>query len=119
MTNGKKYLKDLVDVEELIEQMAEKMTNKYGRPFYKEDAKRFFEEEYQKIQPTITADESVILRKMKSEYKYIGKKYFFGTEFLYVSCKEEGDDFTTLTPFDHLFQFIKVGEEYEIEELLK
>ena len=107
MTNGEKYLKDGVDVEELIEQMAEKMVNKYGRPFYKEDAKGFFEEEYQKIQHTITADESVILRKMKSEYKYIGKKTFFGTKFLYVSCKEKCEDFTTLTPFDHLFRFIQ------------
>jgi len=82
MTNAERYLKDGV-VQNIDD-------------FFKQQAK-----------PTLTEDEKVVLRNIKKDYKYIGKIKFLGVEVLYVSQKEKAEDFTTLSAFDHLFQFIK------------
>lgn len=116
MTNAEKYLKEGVDLCELIRNIAdyepklETSDNVYAK------MQEFF---YEPTTLTLTEDERIILKNVKSDYKYIGRKSFLGVEFLYVSSKENGEDFTPLTPFDHLFQFINNGQEYPIAELLK
>lgn len=58
---------------------------------------------------TLTEDEKVILGNLHEEYKHI-KRNEMGN--LYV-----GVDYFGM--YDNLFQFIKNGEEYSIEKLLK
>ena len=112
MTNKDKFLREDASVEELIEQMEEKMVNKYGRPFYKEDAKRFFEDEYQKTPPTLTEDERVILMNIKGQPKYISRQKGYGL-MAYDKAKRETktgwsyENGREMSSFSHLFKFIK------------
>lgn len=69
----------------------------------------------EQIKPTLTEDERVILRNIYKKYKYITRD---NSGNLYI---KEQLFFLLALPFsiyNHLFQFIKDGEEYSIEELL-
>jgi hypothetical protein len=70
----------------------------------------------QPVKPTLTEDEKAILRNIDKEYKGIGRMKDSGI--LYLEYKHTRD-MVFDNYFHHLFQFIKSGEEYEIEELLK
>ena len=109
MTNKDKYLKDNVSVEELIQNLTNYI-NKTQKPTY-EKIKNFFEQKAQ----LLTEDERVILRSIDHDLRYIHRS----NELLYFSC-EKGHKLWLRSPFGYsIFQFIKEGEEYSIEELLK
>lgn len=106
MTNAEKYLKDgLENIESLIQDYFHFIgciedSNRYNTIY------QFFLNE---AKPTLTEDERVILRNLHEEYKHIRRNEMGN---LYI-----GVDYFGM--YDNLFQFIKNGEEYEIEELLK
>lgn len=98
MTNGDKYLKDGVDVEELAAKIIE-----YGvfgdTATWKQAIIEFMNKQ---VKPTLTEDEKVILRNVDKEMTMIrrcvnGDLDVFDNEgiFLYLHI------------FNHLFQFIK------------
>ena len=109
MTNAEKYLKDNVSIEELIKQLYKIQDYNYNTNM--RNCKKFFEEQ---VTPTLTEDERAILRHLKSFY-YIWNVN--GT--LQLTNKEHTWCAYELYFDDDVFQFIKDGEEYSIEELLK
>lgn len=116
MTNAEKYLKDGVDIEEFIKDLhCFWWLNEYD---ICEGIRKFLSTEAKKKKPTLTEDERVILQSISKEYTDIG--YDAGGMYLIElidtihSAKIHIDIFN-----DHLFQFIKEGEEYSIAELLK
>lgn len=123
MTNSEKYLKEGVSIEELADKLTKKIqsTEKYGfyDNFVNDILIKFFKA---KDIPTLTEDERVILRNLKVE------KYIFRDSYgdLLISetkpTKDEircGDLGYVFDIYNHLFQFIKEGEEYSIKELLE
>lgn len=119
MTNGEKYLKEGVDTEEFIKELhIFWWLNEYD---VCEGIRKFLSAEAKKKKPTLTEDERVILRNINKKYNYIGRhedSIFIDAGKLYVSIRAGAHGWSSL-PCDHLFQFIKNGEEYSIEELLK
>lgn len=114
MTNKDKLLRDDVSVEEFakeFEAFCIMMKEENIVMTYKEEMKEFLNCE---IKPTLTEDERVILRNIKNN-KAIGRDK---DNCLYFVSKGDGRFFVNST-FGHLFQFIKEGEEYNIEELIK
>lgn len=112
MTNAEKYLKDETNINELASKMCEK---------YYEDTSTtiplllctFFDEE---AKPTLTEDERVILEFI-TNFDYIGRN----EKGLYYKLQDEDIKERTAVIYNlttNLFQFIKNGEEYSIEELL-
>ena len=118
-----KFLKEGVDYIELARQLSDYIYNEspVKKCVFPDEIGRFFE---QPITPTLTEDERVILRNIKNEeYKNtIGREnnttYQEGK--LYLRSKySDAKAFAISTLYNHLFQFIKNGEEYSIEELLE
>lgn len=105
MTNAEKYLKDGVK-EQLIKELS----------IYGGELDEFFEEQ---VKPKLTEDERVILRNIKNDDygKYIGRGGSLSFK-LYLRGNDESRAYAIGTLYNHLFQFIKNGEEYEIKELL-
>ena len=121
MTNAEKYLKDHVIYMEFANDLAEYIINSGRIITDKHDIKietlNFLSEE---VKPTLTDDERVILKNMIPQVKTIGRDT--DGELIIKICSDTiAEDFCYSGAFiyDHLFQFIKNGEEYEIEELLK
>lgn len=118
MTNAEKYLKDHIIFTEFADNLAEYIVNSGRKITDKHDLKTetlYFLTEERK--PTLTEDERVMLRNIAydSEYKYI----YRNLGMLYLSENERLTCVDRLPAMHHLFQFIKEGEEYSIEELLK
>lgn len=117
MTNAEKYLKDGVDEKDfLCDYMDFKKDSGLG--FDINSLGLFLQAQ---VKPLLTEDERVILKNIDQKYKFIGKN---DKNFLYIRISVDNGNFVErLTGLDfvfpNLFQFIKNGEEYEIEELLK
>ena len=114
MTNAEKYLKDAEALMELPSKLRDYIDSKHLgyvtatmiTDFFVADAK-----------PQLTEDERIILRNVGKDYQRIERD----DECLWVRGVD-ADGFMATCYFkcyDHLFQFIKNGEEYSIEELLK
>ena len=106
MTNAEKYLKDEVSVDDFLAEVI-----KHCSQSAKNSIETFLNDN---SKPTLTEDERVILRNIKEEK--IGR---LENGNLYVTSGNYGRKYAYLRYFKHLFQFIKNGEEYSIEELLK
>lgn len=110
MTNSEKFLKDGVDIKEIANGINEAYFDSYDEEDLVDCVYRWFET---KTKPTLTEDERVILRNIRG-YDIIKRKdnvlYLQQLTDIYVAGYFRG--------YDHLFQFIKDGEEYSIEELL-
>jgi len=111
MTNAENYLKDGV--------VAEELWKKFQEYYYKNKSEEsdvgkafinFFE---QQVKLTLTDDERTILRNISREFYFILR--IEGHLFL---KKTKYGEMSHFTYFDRLFQSIKNGEEYSIEELL-
>lgn len=115
MTNAEKYLKDGVDIGQLAREITE--LNWSNDDCLEDNITMYFR---QKVKPTLTEDEKVILRNIDTKYKYIGRNgkpsHIYLNDFQYYS---DIQGYYPAPFFDHLFQSIKNGEEYLIEELLK
>jgi len=116
MTNAEKYLKDEVNILELWENFSDYYyKNKDKESDVAKAFKFFFCEQ---ATPTLTEDERVILRNIDTKFYKIGRTddniiYFIFEEITGKEAKYYAN------VFDNIFQFIKNGEEYSIEELLK
>lgn len=64
-------------------------------------------DEYQKIQPTLTEDERVILRNIPKEYIKIRREKYTKNIYIEKEKIENEEDWEILLVFNHLFQFIK------------
>jgi len=106
MTNAEKYLKDGSSRQFLTE--FSKWYYSKIRVLTNSDTvlAQFLAE---KTKPTLTEEERAILKNLHEEYKTIKRN---SSGYLYV-----GVDYFGM--YDNIFQFIKNGEEYSIEELLK
>ena len=81
---------------------------------------------WKREEPTITADEKIILRNVDSKYKYIARDNNAG---LYVYCERPekrycywwSSDSGNISSFGHLFKMVKWEDEepWKIEDLLK
>lgn len=91
------------------------------------DIVEVFRSIWKREEPTITADEKIILRNVDSKYKYIARDNNAG---LYVYCEEPekrycywwSSDFSgNISSFGHLFKMVKWEDEepWLIEDLLK
>lgn len=101
MTNAEKYLKDGVDIEELTDKILEHNKQSKNCTFY-ENMRSFWKAE---IKPTLTEDEKVILRNIKSHCNQIGRDE---NSILYLgNCNTVYKDRAISGYFNHLFQFIK------------
>ena len=117
MTNAEKYLKDNVNVEELWENFS---TYYYANKSRLSDVNKSLREFMkQETKPTLTEDERVILRNINKKYNRIERNEFGFLILTENGCENIGEAMHTLYAFNHLFQFIKNGEEYNIKELLK
>lgn len=114
MTNAEYYLKEEADTTQLADELYHTFNdieNKF--PYVKGMIMDFFNF---KRQPTLTEDERAILRYVDNRYTHIERNdglflIDYETEHLPIQLSFE--------MYSHLFQFIKNGEEYSIEELLK
>lgn len=118
MTNAEKYLKDEVSIRKFREELAQFIFDELG--FYDGTEETINEVIgdflYTIEKPQLTEDERVILRNIHiGVFDKIGRAKN-GNLFLTYEDDRDTEDFWWC---DHLFQFIKEGEEYEIEELLK
>lgn len=115
MTNAEKYLKDEVDVEEFIGEFNDFISKQtesqsaYVRlaQFLKYPAK-----------PPLTENEKVILRNIPKEFVKIKRENHTGNIFVEKEKVENEEDWQFLIVYNHLFKFIRGGEEYKISELL-
>ncbi len=112
MTNAEYFLKDEVSAREFREKLAQFIFEEVG--FYEgtEEAIGDFLDMIKK--PTLTEVERVILKNVEKKYvtvRRIGWNIQVDTE--------DKEEFACICAFNHLFKFIKEGEEYNIEELLK
>lgn len=99
MTHENKYLKDGVDVGELIEEF---MEHYYKSSDTLEMALlTFFEPP---VNPTLTEDEKVILRNIAPKFEYIKRA---STERLFIIALKDNAVKIGFEAFDHLFQFIQ------------
>ena len=128
MTNAEKYIGDEDIIDQFIYELSNYMFEKLG--WYEGDVYNlkktiecFFKSN---IKLQLTEDERVILRNIKNNDfgKYIGRgdssrentPVYYN---LYLRGDDESKAYAIGTIYNHLFQFIKDGEEYPIEELLK
>lgn len=123
MTNADYFLKEGINVDELADKFIDfcMQPTRTQTTSYMQDLKDFFKAQWQFM---LTEDERVILKNIDLQnFKAIGRK----DGYLYLRyehyCIEYGEtDIKTLTfwyMYHNLFKFIKEGEEYSIEELLK
>ena len=121
MTNAEKYLK--VSVDEFIKELGK---HKIGSKLEKipmlhlelmwENIKEFLNTE---CKPKLIENERFILRNFKKDYITLGRDKV-GDLFIATERDEDGIRGRNDLAFEHnLFPFIKEGEEYPIEELLK
>ena len=99
MTNGEKYLKAGVSVEEFLEAVIEHCSKgaKYS-------IETFLNEQ---IKPTLTEDERVILRNISNKrYTHIARGEFDGLRLL-DKANNNYDVSTSFNMYEKLFQFIK------------
>lgn len=99
MTNAEKYLKDNVDVEELIRQLYEVQCNNYNTNMI--SCKNFFNSE---VTPTLTEEERVILRNIQLYTEQTITICRVGDSHLYING---GYGLIDFGQYNHLFQFIK------------
>lgn len=122
MTNAEKYLKEEINVDELIEEIVDYIDKKYKEEYewfhsvplfrYLND---FFNIDLNKtIKPELTEDEKVILRNIPKEYTTIRRNKWYEIEFV-----RDNEMYRQSMLLSHLFKFIKEDEEYSIKELLK
>lgn len=115
MTNKDKFLQKGVSVEEFAKEFEEfcvMMKEENIVMTYKQEMEEFLN---CKIQPTLTEDERVILKNIDTDYYPTIKKI---NKTLYIVDKEDMYKEIEYMFKDHIFQFIKEGEEYSIEELI-
>lgn len=114
MTNAEKFLKDGVDaIKPFLDKCREIGAIDSGREFRIDQMLR------EQVKPTLTEDERVILRNIHKHYTQIKREKGTNNIFVQADSVVSESDWDFLVPFNHLFQFIKEGEEYSIEELLK
>lgn len=104
MTNGDKYLKDGVDVEELRKEFEDwyAITRRANTP-----ANYLVEFLNETVKPTLTEDEKVILRNIKDDYITIARDKA-GELFIATERDENSIRGHNALEFKHdLFQFIK------------
>lgn len=118
MTNKDKFLKDGVSVEEFCKGFYQYLVSKdkisfgYDKSNVGAYLQNFLNE---KVKPTLTEEERVILDNIQPRYDAIGRS----DKSLYVIAYNSKELFWIYKLFsNHLFQFIKEGEEYSIKELL-
>ena len=125
MTNAEKYLKDGVSAREFREKLAQFIFGEVGFYDGTEEAIDTVIGDFLDMieKPILTEDERAILRNIDpNEYRYIARKG--GGLFLRFKADIDGlkvvdTSYMFGTIFKpNLFQFIKNGEEYSIEELL-
>lgn len=108
MTNADKYLRDGVEPID-IDNAYTKYLKKCGEKNVSNKLGLFLLE---KVKPTLTEDERVILRNIKDHPKYIARQKGYGL-MAYDEAKRDGktgwsyDNGSVLSSFNHLFQFIK------------
>lgn len=115
MTNAERFIGDEDLIDTFIDEFNEFACKQDWDLEYhclKERLVEFFKQE---VKPTLTEDERAILRHLKGFY-YI---YRANTGELEATNKEHTWCGYELYFDDDVFQFIKDGEEYSIEELLK
>ena len=125
MTNKDKFLRDGVDLDDFANEMSsnfgiatQRSQSDYDVILYLTDVKKWLKA---KVKPTLTEDERVILRNIK--IRGINAEYIERTRntgYLRVGSRSgaAGVDVANIDMYSHMFQFIKEGEEYSIEELL-
>lgn len=121
MTNADKYLKDGVDVEELINDLykyndnRKYVTNEYA----KIQSANFFRDFLQQpIKPTLTESEKNILEHIRlGEYNKIGRK--LGGALYLEKSNGNGIDSGFDDFFEGIFEWIHEGEKYDIKELIE
>ena len=116
MTNAEKFLKDGVDIKEIANGINEAVLDSYVDEDLVDSIYHWFET---KAKPTLTVDERIILRNIKKDYTIVARDKA-GNLFIATERDENGVRGHNALEFNRcLFQFIKNGEEYPIEELLK
>ncbi|MBO7695808.1 MAG: hypothetical protein J6T10_24520 [Methanobrevibacter sp.] len=80
---------------------------------YKEAIQHFLKSP---ITPTLTEDERVILKNIDTRFTHISRDY--DDLFITVGKDTKDNECILMQQYNHLFGFIKNGEEYEIKELL-
>ena len=114
MTNAEKFLKDGVKTRDFIDNM---FSSQYPEEFEETlyiDKASIICWLNNPAKPQLTEDERVILRNIPTN---IYSKIYRDCDGCLSVAGEEG--YNGLFIYNHLFQFIKNGEEYSIEELLK
>ena len=106
MTNVEKYLKENANVDEFVTNLL----HECNCP--REDLEEFLNKE---VKPILLKDERVILGHRPLDTKYIGRDSLG----LYVSQWDNRTGGYCYWEFSNAFDFIKVGEEYKISDLLK
>lgn len=108
MTNAEKFLKDGVDgIRPLLDKCREIGAIDSGREYRIEQMLK------EQDKPTLTEDERIILRNIK------GYTTIIRNAENNIQVENEDGSFACLCAFNHLFQFIKLGEKNEIKELLQ
>ena len=115
MTNKDKYLKDNVSVEEFAKSIAKYLYIDKEFLYSQNDYTKIKEWTKNKIMPTLTEDERVILRNIDKAYRYIHREY--GN--LRVSLEEKGLESESFDMYDSLFQFIKERRRIRDKEIVK
>ena len=117
MTNKDKFLRESVSVKEFAEELA--LSIILSIPIKDKTVGTISDKVIsflnKPIIPTLTEDERVILRNINTNYYPTIKKT---GRTLYIVSKEDTYKEIEYMFKDHLFQFIKEGEECEIEKLL-
>jgi hypothetical protein len=101
MTYAEKYLKDETTIDELCRDLAIYCSPTNFSGLTRERIASFFE---QKVKPTLTEDERVILKNIDKQYTHIVRK---NDGFLGVTYKEGAITYFWGIAFSDLFQFIK------------
>lgn len=107
MTNADRYLKDGVDVEELINDLYKYNDNRkcVTNEYAKIQSANFFRDFLQQpIKPTLTEDEKVILRNIDKKIKYITRDK---SGYLYITEQSFSMLALPFSIYNHLFQFIQ------------
>ena len=117
MTNAEKFLKEGVSAIEFRKKLAQFIFEELG--FYdgtEEAIDEVIGDFLDMIEkPQLTEDERVILKYIDGEYTHIQR-----ADGLWIVHYEESiAQLMSFEMYSHLFQFIKNGQEYSIEELLK
>lgn len=111
MTNAEKYLKDGVSVKEFARVILEETTFDPKQ----EDIIAFLNKS---CKPQLTEDERAILKNIDKQFIKIGRSDENSIYFVFEDLQETEVKYYA-DVFANVFQFIKNGEEYPIEELLK